>query len=42
MKKIKLIILVVFLLISGCTKEEVVEEHKEPIVKEEVKDTYIG
>ena len=41
MKKIKLIILVVFLLISGCTKEEVVEEHKEPIVKEEVKDTYI-
>ena len=41
MKKIKLIILVVFLLISGCTKEKVVEEHKEPIVKEEVKDTYI-
>ena len=26
MKKIKLIILVVFLLISGCTKEKVVEE----------------
>ena len=33
MKKIKLIILVVFLLISGCTKEKVAEEHKESIVK---------
>lgn len=34
MKKIKLIILVVFLLISGCTKEKetVTEDNKEPIV----------
>lgn len=43
MKKIKLIILITFLLISGCTKEKetIVEDSKEPIVKEEVKDTYI-
>ena len=43
MKKIKLIILITFLLISGCTKEKetIVEDSKETIVKEEVKDTYI-
>lgn len=40
MKKIKLIILVVFLLISGCTKEKVVEEHKEPIVKKSKRHIY--
>lgn len=43
MKKIKLIILITLLLISGCTKEKetIVEDSKETIVKEEVKDTYI-
>ena len=41
MKKIKLIILVAFLLISWCTKEKLLVDHKETIVKEEVKETYI-
>lgn len=43
MRNVKLIILIGVLLISGCTKENetAIEDNKENVVKEEVKDIYI-
>lgn len=43
MKKIQIIILIAVVLVSGCAKEKntTTNNNKEPLVKEEVKDTYI-
>lgn len=43
MRNVKLIILIGILFIGGCAKEkeDVIDDNKEPIVKEEVKDAYI-